>query len=189
IADAEKLALCLIEPVRRIDVDRQQPRQRQIDILDLLEIEPVMHGAQSCEFAGLQRHRRIFAQTRPLLPGKYPVRIVHLLRCTNIHDAASHLFASGAARTPGKRACAPPSLRVRRYRSVARARLRLPRASRRAISKAPADETTGVRFPRSNGRGPCRWRRSRSPPPPRRAFWRNAPTPCPGACGCKTPPR
>ena len=88
VADAEKLALRLIEPLRGIDIDRQQPRQRQIDVLDFLQVEAVMHRAQPLELARLQRHRRIVAQMRPLLAREYPVGIILLLRCPNIHDAS-----------------------------------------------------------------------------------------------------
>ena len=47
-----------------------------------------MHRAEAIELAGLQRHRRIVAQMRPLLPGEDPVRVILLFRCPNIHDAA-----------------------------------------------------------------------------------------------------
>ena len=89
IADAEELPLRLIEPVRGVDIDRQQPRQRQKDVLDLFHVEAVMHRTQPLELARLQRHRRVVAQARPLLPREYPVWIVLLVRCPNVHPAAS----------------------------------------------------------------------------------------------------
>ena len=52
VFDAEEAPLREIQPLRRIDIDRQQPRQRQIDLLDLLEVEAVVHRAQPRDLAG-----------------------------------------------------------------------------------------------------------------------------------------
>ena len=43
---AEELALCLVKPVGRINIDRQQPRQWQVDLLDLPHVEAVMQRTQ-----------------------------------------------------------------------------------------------------------------------------------------------
>jgi hypothetical protein len=88
VFDAEKAPLRVVQPLCGIDIDRQQTRQRQIDLLDLPEIEPVVHRAKCRHLVGFQRHRGIVTQPRPLLPGKYPVGVVELLGCPNIHDAA-----------------------------------------------------------------------------------------------------
>ncbi len=65
IFGAEKALLRAKQPLRRRDVERQQPRQRQIDFLDLRHVEPVVHRAQPRDLGRLQRHRRILAQRRP----------------------------------------------------------------------------------------------------------------------------
>ncbi len=92
VADAEKLALRVIKPLRGIDIDRQQARERQIDFLDLLEVEAVMHRTQLREFAGLQRHRRVVAQLGPLLSRKDAVRIISLVGSADIHVAVSQIL-------------------------------------------------------------------------------------------------
>ena len=48
-----------------------------------------MQRAQPLELARFQRHRGVVAQARPLLPREYPVWIVLLIRCPNVHPAAS----------------------------------------------------------------------------------------------------
>src|SRR3984957_15765602 len=93
VADAEKLALRLVEPMRGIDIDRKQPRQRQIDVLDFLEVEAVVQRPQPLELARFQRHRGIVAQMRPLLARKYPIGIILLLRSPNIHKLSLRLVA------------------------------------------------------------------------------------------------
>ncbi|MGY3287411.1 hypothetical protein ACVWWR_003146 [Bradyrhizobium sp. LM3.2] len=87
VADVEELALRVIEPLHGIDIDRQQARQWQVDVLDFLEIEPVVQRAQAIELARLQGHRRVVAQPRPLLARIDAVRIILLLGCADIHDA------------------------------------------------------------------------------------------------------
>jgi hypothetical protein len=49
-----------------------------------------MHRAKFRDFARFERHRHIVAQVGPLLPGKYPVGVILLIRCPNIHDAARY---------------------------------------------------------------------------------------------------
>src|SRR5581483_10478000 len=88
IADAEELALRLKKPGGRINVDRQQSRQREINVFDFFEVEAIVERAQALELAGLQSHWRVVAQLRPLLPREYPVGVVLLVGGSNIHDAA-----------------------------------------------------------------------------------------------------
>ncbi len=87
IADAEEFPLGVVEPLRRVDIDRQHARERKVDVLDLLQVEAIMHRAQAVELARLQGHRRIVAQPRPLLARKDAIGIVLLFRCPNIHGA------------------------------------------------------------------------------------------------------
>src|SRR5213596_1661901 len=67
VLDAEELTLRVKQPLRGIDIDRQQSRQRQVNVLDLFHVETIMHRTQARELARLQRHRRIVTQPRPLL--------------------------------------------------------------------------------------------------------------------------
>ena len=50
---AEEALLRPEQPLRGRDIDREQPRQRQIDLLDLLHVEPVMHRAQRATSSGV----------------------------------------------------------------------------------------------------------------------------------------
>ncbi|MFK4716887.1 hypothetical protein ABIF56_007589 [Bradyrhizobium elkanii] len=88
VADVEELALRVIQPLGRIDIDREQPRQRQVDVLDLLQIEAVVHRTQAVELARLERHRRIVTQMRPLLAREDAVGVVLLIWCPDVHEAA-----------------------------------------------------------------------------------------------------
>ena len=91
VADVEELALRVIQALHRIDIDRQQARQRQVDVLDLLQVEAIVQRAQPVELARLQRHRRVVAQPRPFFARIDAVRIILLLGCADIHDATSPL--------------------------------------------------------------------------------------------------
>src|SRR5258705_12982798 len=68
VADTEELALRIIKPLRGIDIDRQQARQRQIDFLDLPDVEAVVERAHAGELPGLQRPPRVRAPRRPPVP-------------------------------------------------------------------------------------------------------------------------
>ncbi len=97
VADAEKLALRPVEPIGRIDIDRQQARQRQIDLLDLFEIEPVVHRAQPRDLAGFERHRHVVAQRRPFRPRVGAVgrqAVVGALFHRQVHSRALEAFSS-----------------------------------------------------------------------------------------------
>ena len=118
VADVEELALRLVEPMGGVDIDRQQARQRQVDVLDLQHVEAVMHRTQPLEFARLQRHRRVVAQPRPLLAGEDAVGIILLFGGPDIHELPLRL----------SRACATPFPRARTSTSAAPARPRPRRA-------------------------------------------------------------
>ena len=62
---AEEALLRAEQPLRRRHIERQQPRQRQIDLLDFLDVEPVVQRAQARDLFRGQRHRRVVAQRRP----------------------------------------------------------------------------------------------------------------------------
>src|SRR4029079_7547755 len=109
--------------------------------LDFLHVEAVMQRAQPLELARLQGHRRVVAQPCPLLAGEYPVGIILLVRRPNIHGVASWWI---------NRACARLFLPVRIYSYAAQVPLRHPRASRRAPSAAPANETADRRSRQSD---------------------------------------
>jgi hypothetical protein len=42
VADVEELALRVIQALHRIDIDRQEARQRQVDVLDLLQVQAIV---------------------------------------------------------------------------------------------------------------------------------------------------
>ena len=46
----------------------QEPRQRQVHVGDLVEVEPVVEAPQRLELVRLERQRRAGAQLGPLLP-------------------------------------------------------------------------------------------------------------------------
>src|SRR5206468_4221665 len=110
VADVEELALCVIQALHRIDIDREQSRQRQINVLDLLEVEAIVQRSQPVELARLQRHRCIVAQTCPFFARIDAVWIVLLLGCADIHDATFSVKSSASCRP-----CETLSLPARTY--------------------------------------------------------------------------
>jgi hypothetical protein len=82
---AEEAFLRAEQPLRRVDVKRQQPRQRQIDFLDFGDVEPVVQRAQARYFFRRQCHRRVVAQRRPFRTRESAIRRNH------VFDALFHL--------------------------------------------------------------------------------------------------
>ena len=66
VLGAEEALLRFEQALRRRDIERQQPRQRQVDLLDLFHVEPVVQRAQARHLLRLQGHRRVGALRRPL---------------------------------------------------------------------------------------------------------------------------
>ena len=57
----------------RRDVEIEQPRQRQKDLLDLLDGNFLDDAGELLKLARLQRHRRVGAQPRPFIAREDPV--------------------------------------------------------------------------------------------------------------------
>ena len=66
LGGAEEVLLHDEQPLRRRHVEREQARDRQVDLLDLLHVEAVVQRAHARHLVRRQRHRRVFAQRRPL---------------------------------------------------------------------------------------------------------------------------
>ena len=60
----EGLALAK-QQLARLDMRRQQPRQRQIDAPDLVEVDRIVERAQPLDLLGRQRQRRVGAELGP----------------------------------------------------------------------------------------------------------------------------
>ncbi len=73
VLGAEEALLRDEQPLGCRHVHRQQPRQRQVDVLHLGDVEPVVERAQLGDLARLERHRRVGAQRRPLGACKRPI--------------------------------------------------------------------------------------------------------------------
>ena len=89
--------LRLVQPLRRRHIDRQQPRQRQIDILDLFHVEPVVQRAQPVDLVRGQRHRHVLAQRRPFGPRVGAVgrqAVVGALFHAEVHSCGREAFSS-----------------------------------------------------------------------------------------------
>ena len=67
VLGAEEFLLRDEQPLGRRHVHRQETRERQINLLDLLHVEPIVQRAHARHFVRRQRHRRVFAQRRPLI--------------------------------------------------------------------------------------------------------------------------
>ena len=65
ILGAEEAFLRAEQPLRRRHIEREQPRQRQVNLLDFLDVEAVVQRAQARDLLRGQRHRRVLAQARP----------------------------------------------------------------------------------------------------------------------------
>ena len=53
------------QQLARLDMRRQQPRQRQVDAPDLVEIDRIVERAQPLDLVGRQRQRRVGAELAP----------------------------------------------------------------------------------------------------------------------------
>jgi hypothetical protein len=73
VLGAEEFLLHDEEPLRGRHIHGQKARQRQVDLLDLREIEAVVERAQLCDLARLQRHRGVGAQGRPVGAREYAI--------------------------------------------------------------------------------------------------------------------
>ena len=73
VLGAEEAPLGAEQILRRRNVERKQARQRQINLLDLRNVEPVMHRMQPRDFGRFERHRRVLAQRRPFGARKYAI--------------------------------------------------------------------------------------------------------------------
>ena len=62
---AEEVAGRLPQAVDRLDVEVQQPRERQVDVLDLAQVQPVAEAAQPGDVVLAQAHRVVLAQPGP----------------------------------------------------------------------------------------------------------------------------
>ena len=66
IAGVEE-GLALVEKqLAGLDMGRQQPRQRQIDAPDLVEIDRIVERTQPLDLVGGQRQRRVGAEFEPI---------------------------------------------------------------------------------------------------------------------------
>jgi hypothetical protein len=54
-----------VELPGRADVEDEQPRQGQVDLLDLGEVDPVTEAAQACEVGVVEVERVVLTQPRP----------------------------------------------------------------------------------------------------------------------------
>ena len=63
-----------VEVTGRREPQVQQPRQRQVDVFDLLERDRLVPAAQEEEVRFVERERRRRAQSTPLLAGEVDVR-------------------------------------------------------------------------------------------------------------------
>ena len=70
VLGAEEVLLHPEQPLGRHHVEREQARQRQIDLLDLLHVEPVVERTHLADLGRRQGHRRVGAQRRPFGPRK-----------------------------------------------------------------------------------------------------------------------
>ena len=73
VGAAEELRRHRMQLLRGGDVEVQEPRHRQVDLLDLLDRELLDETRELLELALLERHRRVGAQPRPLLAGEHAV--------------------------------------------------------------------------------------------------------------------
>ena len=74
IAVAEKLRRYGVQLLRRRDIEIEQARQRQIDLLDLLDRQLFDDAGKLLEIARLQRHRRVGPEPCPLVARERAVR-------------------------------------------------------------------------------------------------------------------
>ncbi len=172
---AEEALLRAVQPLRRRDVKRKQPRQRQIDLLDLRHVEPVVQRAQPRHLVRRQRHRRVVAQRRPFRPR------IGAVRRKAVVDA---LFHHGSVSLRDAFSSRPDFL----VRVSSSASTSAERDAARLQQHQQVIERVGG-SPRSAARGPRRSRRSRSRSPLRRTSWRNGRCPCRAACAYRTRPR
>src|SRR3954471_20651507 len=71
----------------------EQPRHRQIDAADLVEIDRVVERGQPGDLVGGQRQRRVGAELGPALRREEPVWRVAICRNELVHRAALPLLA------------------------------------------------------------------------------------------------
>ena len=77
IGQAEETLALGEQHLRGFDMRGQEPRQREVDAPDFVEIDRVVQRAQPLHFVGGQRQRRVGSEVRPFLRRKEPVgRIV-----------------------------------------------------------------------------------------------------------------
>ena len=88
----EKSLLRAKQHLCRGHIEREQPRQGQIDFLDFRHVESVMHRTQPRHFDGLERHRRIFPMHRPFRAREHAIRR-HVLLSALLHRLLSALLA------------------------------------------------------------------------------------------------
>jgi hypothetical protein len=67
LGGAEEVLLHDEQALRGRHVEREQARDREVDLLHLLHVEAVVQRAHARHLVGRQRHRRVFAQRRPLV--------------------------------------------------------------------------------------------------------------------------
>ena len=80
--DAEERVGHRVAIAGRDCVEAEQPRQRQIDLGDLVEVEPFVDAAQLGEVVIVQLERRARPQRRPLRPLEHQLFVSHRLdRC------------------------------------------------------------------------------------------------------------
>ena len=61
-----------VEPPALLDVQGQQPRQRQVHLAHLVEVDLVAEAAHPVELLGGQRQRHVLAEPPPTTPGRSP---------------------------------------------------------------------------------------------------------------------
>ena len=88
ILGAEKVLLRAEQALRGRDIEREQARQRQIDLLDLLHVEAIVERAHAAHLVGGERHRRVFAPLRPFRAGEDAIGRQALVRAL-FHHACS----------------------------------------------------------------------------------------------------
>ena len=60
--------------MRGLDVEVQQPRHREVHLLDLLQVDPVPHTTQAGQVIDRQTHRVVFPQPGPTLATEHDIR-------------------------------------------------------------------------------------------------------------------
>src|SRR4029077_18604518 len=100
LGGAQEVLLHDEQPLCRRHVERQQAREREINLLDLLHVEPVVQRAHARHLVRRQGHRRVFAQRRPLVARERAVRrkavvgtLFHVLRQL-VHPPLRAAFSS-----------------------------------------------------------------------------------------------